>query len=274
MATATHEDIGAPGTAGAPAEEGQYDSPLINDGFGSGGEGEEKADGGVPGSGDDSFEKVDPKTATEAMKALKKVDSGGTGFLKTSIETMRMADGKAQKSDVYSDDIELALEILQDKVKGAIDTAGGIDSKRGKKWRFRSVPHEQFRLTLDDVFLVFLRWATDKGEASDSGSDKEADEQEIGTVRINVSKAFRRLESYAEWMEDSANDLLAPGPLTGESVRRAWDHWKMKISHDDHKRLIWWFDFRNIDFKECKRILPEDRCVLMMIFSSSLKMIS
>eukprot|EP00568_Trieres_chinensis_P019873 CAMPEP_0183323086 /NCGR_PEP_ID=MMETSP0160_2-20130417/73517_1 /TAXON_ID=2839 ORGANISM="Odontella Sinensis, Strain Grunow 1884" /NCGR_SAMPLE_ID=MMETSP0160_2 /ASSEMBLY_ACC=CAM_ASM_000250 /LENGTH=209 /DNA_ID=CAMNT_0025490393 /DNA_START=15 /DNA_END=641 /DNA_ORIENTATION=+ len=196
---------------------------------------------------------------------------------------MRMAEGKSHKSDVYSDDYELALDLLREMVQLAIKKAGGVESKKGKKWKFRSVPHEQFGKTLDDVYMSFLRW----GAKSDEIDDKTAHSSEVGeddtsgegvggteenfeeetAVWINVSKSFRRLESYAGWMEDSSEDLMAKGPMTADSVRKAWEMWKMKISYDSQKRLVWWFDFEAIDLKECKHISPEDSLRLFVWLS-------
>lgn len=222
----------------------------------------------------DSKVRRDPKTAAEAVRAMSSLAASdvsgngvsGKGVLKTSIETFRMSDGKKHKNDLYVDSEEKALDLIQKMVSAA------ATSKKGTKWEFRSVPIDQFGKTLDDVYLAFLRWAAiDDADATEHGEGIEKKKSEEGKQsRINVSKAYRRLESYASWMEDAKEDLAGPGPLTAQSVRNAWDAWKMRVSYDSSSRLVWWFDLGALDLGKCKKIPPEESLRLFVWLSHAI----
>ena len=108
-----------------------------------------------------------------------------------------------------------------DALKKMITAAKKKASTKGKaKWEFRASPHAQFNKTLDDTFEAFLMWARsvppDAAGAATNGGSKRTD------GRINVSRAFRRLETYAAWMAATGEVCarlrlaLAGRPLTPE----------------------------------------------------------
>lgn len=104
-------------------------------------------------------------------------------------------------------------------------------------WDFRSSPHEQFHKTLDDTFLCFIKWAKLKTRGQED--------------TYNVSKALRRIEAYAEWMEENAGDLVEP-PLTPASVKEALDACQLKVSIDKDENFVWWFDLNAMDREKIK----------------------
>lgn len=137
------------------------------------------------------------------MKALAKAGDG-TNVIGESMKTFSMSEGKNKKGDVTVSqaDMPAALAALKALVEAAKSKA---KAKKAEMWEFAASPHAQMGKTLDDTFTAFLMWAKLNKD------DDEEDGEVVGL--INVSKAFRRLESYAEWMEDSKADLLG-GPMT------------------------------------------------------------
>jgi hypothetical protein len=124
-------------------------------------------------------------------------------------------------------------------------TDAKLKSKKRIKWGFRTSPHDHFGKTLDDTFLAFVQWAK-----SSSNDDNDNDDEQPPTY--NVSKAFRRLEAYAEWMEDTGDDLTQD-PLTAVSVQTALKAWAMRCSIDKHGQFAWWIDFDQIDKSAIKK---------------------
>ena len=112
-----------------------------------------------------------------------------------------------------------------------------------KKWDFRTSPHELMGKTLDDTLVAFLMWARVAQEKDDQDDDDEGK-----TGMINVHKAFRRLDTYAEWMEDTGEDLVKT-PLTAASVQKVLKVWGMQMSHSKDGMLVWWIDMGVIDPK-------------------------
>lgn len=121
------------------------------------------------------------------------------------------------------------------------------DSKKYKRWDFRASPHEQFGKTLEDTYAAFVQWAKKEDEGGESSADVE--------VAFNVSKAYRRIESYADWMEDNAEELVET-PLTADSIKEAWKAWDMKSSIDKNENFVWWLDFKQLDRDAIKNKVP------------------
>eukprot|EP00980_Cylindrotheca_fusiformis_P018052 scaffold5778_cov71-Cylindrotheca_fusiformis.AAC.3 len=130
----------------------------------------------------------EPKTAKGLMSAMKK-HSDGTNVFKESIKTFSNPFGTDKKTDILVSTKEEGVALLK-KMIAADKGKYKESSKKFQKWNFRSSPHEQFDKTLDDSFGAFVQWAKTKPNKDDD------DEEEVS---FNVSKAFRRLEQYAEW---------------------------------------------------------------------------
>ncbi len=167
-------------------------------------------------------------------------------------KTFSSADGSDKKGDLKAPSPEEALPLLKELVEQK-KSSTKKESKR-KMWDFATSPHEQFDKTLDDTFMAFIMWARVK-------LDKEKDDSPVGD-EVNVSKAFRRLESYAEWMDETGTDLIEPA-LTPTSVKKGLDAWHMQTSINKDGTFIWWFDMNKVDTEHVKKdVTPEEslRC--------------
>ena len=160
----------------------------------------------------------------------------GTNIIKEYKQIFSDPDGSEKKGDVLIPTIEEALPYLKDMIEKA--KAKAKKPKKAKKWDFATSPHAEFGKTFDDTLVAFLKWARrEKG----------------GTKDINVSKAFRRLESYAEWMDDTGKDLVEP-PLTASSIKTALGACGMTAGIDKSGDLgfMWWLDVSKMDRKIIK----------------------
>jgi hypothetical protein len=181
----------------------------------------------------------EPKDVKEVLSALKE-HSDGTNIVKESIKTFSNPFGKEKKGDIHIADKQEALE----KMKEMIANDKGKqkeDSKKFKRWDFSNSPHEQFQKTLDDTFMAFIQWAKM--------------EENKGERTFNVSKAFRRLESYADWMQDEGTELCEP-PLTADSIHEASKAWGMNASIDKNGIFAWWIEFGKFDKDTIKNTIP------------------
>eukprot|EP00936_MAST-01D_sp_MAST-1D-sp1_P001563 g1563.t1 len=188
----------------------------------------------------------EPRSVSGLMAGMAKL--GGGGVIKETISTFSNADGKVLKGDIMLSGMSASLTALKEMV--ADDAAK--KPQHAPKWSFRTSPHEAFGKSLDDTFRAFLVWAA-TNDANDGASEvKHGDTADgggcdhdaalAGAPVINVSKAFRRLKAYAEWMESvGGNDLIEP-PLTAASVATGMDAWKFMFTYDAQERLVWWLD--------------------------------
>ena len=181
----------------------------------------------------------EPTSVHGVVKELKK--EGGTSFIKEYKDIFSNPNGSDKKDDKVVESPAAALDLLKSMIEEK-KTSIKKDAKK-RKFDFAASPHEQFGKTLDDTFMAFLMWARVKQNET----------------MINVSKAFRRAEQYADWMEDTGSDLIEPA-LSYESVRKGVDAWGMNSSYDAKDgSLIWWFDAGSLDRDYIKEnITPED----------------
>eukprot|EP00978_Attheya_sp_CCMP212_P005052 scaffold11161_cov52-Attheya_sp.AAC.8 len=197
----------------------------------------EKAVAGVGGT--TSSANDEPAQLREIIMTLNR-HGDGTNVIKESITTFSMnPDGSEKKGDVMVPASEImgqALTLLKQFVATAKEHT---KPKNRAKFNFSTVPHQEFDKTLDETFQVFLLWGRTH--------NKDKDE-------INVSKSFRRLEQYADWMYETGTELTNP-PLEAHSVGNALQIWGMKASTDKNGRLVWWFDFGTIDHESLKNEL-------------------
>ena len=149
-----------------------------------------------------------------------KVDGGKKSVWQMTRETFGMADGNSHKDDVTADTFETAMQMLQTMLASVKD--------EHPKWQFTLTPLEQLSATLDDLLSAFVMWSKKDGETT-----------------FNVSNAFRRLDSYATWMEQHRNDLK--DPLTVDSIRAAAHAWQLKVTHANSGHAVWWIDLGSID---------------------------
>lgn len=130
------------------------------------------------------------------------------------------SSGSDKNDDRIADESEslAALKSLIEQKKSSIK-----DDEKRQIWEFRASPHEEFGKSLDDTYGAFLKWARLKQDHS----------------KVNVSKALRRLESYAEWMDSASSDLTEP-PLSSSSIKSCLDVWGMNSSIDSEGKFVWW----------------------------------
>ena len=187
-------------------------------------------------------------SARQMISAIGKV-SGDTNVIKESMNTFSSSsmEGVTKKGDVThpANDMPGAIASL----KAHIETAFGKAKKEKdkKKWAFRTSPHAQFDKTIDDTYVAFLMWA----RVSADDDDDAGDVRNGASGKINVTKAFRRLETYADWMEETGEDLVTP-PMTAKSVVPAMKAWAMSFSYGKDGQLIWWVDMGSLDLKAIK----------------------
>jgi len=191
----------------------------------------------------------EPKTMRAFQQSLKDMGINASTYMKTTLETLKQADGgRSIQTDEFCTNMEEGLQRLYDMIEQQKTNA---KEKRPQKWNFATVPYQQFDKTLDDVLMAFLKWATVEAEDDDQ-------HYEEGMTKVNVSKAFRRLESYATWMDNTGRDLIDPPMDTHGDIEKTWKAWNMKLSYDQSGKLVWWMDFDSIDMETVKAIRPTD----------------
>ncbi|KAL7537952.1 hypothetical protein ACHAWF_005949 [Thalassiosira exigua] len=134
-------------------------------------------------------------------------------------------------TDVVGDRAE-ALHILKKLIEDKKETSVKDDKREGK-WEFSASPHHHFGKTLDDTFEAFLSWARMK---DDKG-------------KVNVSRALRRLELYANAMYDY-RDILGGDALDIETIKSRAQAWAYKTTVDSEGRLVWWVDSDRMNPRE------------------------
>jgi len=185
----------------------------------------------------------------EFFDMFSKLGTNWRSVLKLLLKAVGSAGGTTHRKDVYVDTAEQALVALKEMIETAKEK-GSVS-----QWGFQTVPFDEFDRSSEDLLMVFVRWA-----AADGAPDDHTKCSREGSVNgrhktINVSKAFRRLENYAEWMDHG--DLLDP-PLTATSLETIWKAFEMEITYDDCGRLVWWLDLSKVDFDTIKAMPPKE----------------
>ena len=175
-------------------------------------------------------------TSVKTMISQMNKYSDGTNVIKETIKTFSNPFGSDKKGDVILNDKGAALEKLKEMVNE--DRSKHKEtSKKFKRWDFRTSPHEIFGKTLDDTFAAYIQWALVGSDDEDSKVEEES---------YNVSKAFRRLANYADWMDETGEDLVSE-PLTAASVQEALKAWAMRSTIDKNGYFAWWIDMQQVD---------------------------
>ncbi|KAL7538572.1 hypothetical protein ACHAWF_006134 [Thalassiosira exigua] len=165
----------------------------------------------------------------------------GPGALRDWKEMVR----KNNQNNIVNDDDVLAeesesLDVLKELVEekkslADVDQRGEGEGAQAagtkNRWYFENSPHAQFGKTLDDTYRAFLAWARVR-----EGFGKEED-----YGKINVSRALRRLESYADFIRDN-DEVFAPSSLEAETIQARVSKWAFRTSVDAEGRLVWWID--------------------------------
>ena len=197
-----------------------------------------------------------PKSIRDFMKVFNRLGTSWSHVFGSYLDVVKTAHGKDMGGDVYADDIESGVVMLQNMVARAIKDAG---TKEGQKWTFAAVPLQEFGAKMDDVYVAFLRWS---GVDSSDEDEHEACNLKGGVNKreifpINVTKAFRRLTAYATWMDEQRDILLDP-PLNLDSVQQAKNLLYSRVTHDDCGRVVWWLDLGQTNFKQMKHLAHEE----------------
>lgn len=203
------------------------------------------------------------------------------------------SSGSAKKEDddgpIVADSLEDALRVLKRLIQQAKDRENPpppsteeekppSESPKGpSKWDFPYTPLEDFQATVDDLLTAFCKWSTqdvDDGAVEKSGDPAStADEGERnhasgnGIVldnRMDISKAFARLESYVNWMYANKS-YFEDDPLTATSVAFAARRLGFLISHDVEGRLVWWMDLGKMDWDSLRMGRVPGRAILRYI---------
>jgi len=191
------------------------------------------------------LENDDDAKQVKKLFAETRVDGGKKSVWEMTLETLHMSDaGKSKKEDRTCQTAEQALVQLQTWVQ------------EKKDWEFATTPFDEFRATKEDLLQAFVHWSRKGG--------KETDKED--SVSYNVSQAFRRLESYVEWMDKNCQTL----DLRGRTMKEIHQAWNMRLTHDKHGRLIWWIDVDIIDLKHIKHNLSTEDSLRYFVWLSHL----
>jgi hypothetical protein len=203
---------------------------------------------------DDNGARVE--SSWQFMQAFSKVGVSWNHVFKEYISVIQGAEGIDLKGDVLAVDIDEGLILLQNMVRMA-----GIASK-DEDWSLSLAPLKDFGRSIDDVLLAFLRWAA--VDTHSSHDDKTC--QLVGGVNyypltemkgLNVSKAFRRLTSYIQWIQSVKSDLMNP-PITYESISQSLSIFAFHVTHDSCGRLVWWVNLGKTDMTAVKSQSPRE----------------
>mmetsp|Transcript_26547 Transcript_26547/g.78528 ORF Transcript_26547/g.78528 Transcript_26547/m.78528 type:complete len:405 (-) Transcript_26547:23-1237(-) len=192
----------------------------------------------------------------EFFGAFKRLGTSWKSVLDVYVETIRSAGGKDHNGDVFVDDLDAGLIALLDMIEK--DKENCVDDQdRLRMWMFRAVPCDEFGRSINDLLSSFLLWSVVEGAQGEECGLLGGINRKTNAAKINVSKAFRRVEAYAAWMDVVEADLLKPS-LTAASVKKSWDAFRMRITYDDCRRIVWWMDLGRADMTAIKDLPPKD----------------
>jgi len=176
-----------------------------------------------------SAEVTAPDEATNIQEILHGTTvNGKTSLWATTLETMGMSDGKTKKDDVKVEALEEGVHMM----KGLVEAKQEEDD--GEMWQFSLTPLKDFNATLHDLLAAFVKWSY-KDDTND----------------YNISKAFRRLESYAAWMHE--NRAILSQELTEEAKKEAHAMWgPMQLTYSKDSTAVWWIDLAAVQSKNVK----------------------
>lgn len=194
------------------------------------------------------------------MQAFSKLGTSWNHIIGEYRAVVAGADGFELEGDVYAQDMHMGLNLLQSMVQDAASAS----EEDELAWSFHTTPLEDFGKTIDDILLSFLRWSVvDKNAYQNNEchliggiNEYPSTESAIAKQGINVSKAFRRLTSYTNWMKSVSSDLV--DPLTYDSISPSLSTFSLHVSHDSCGRLIWWVNLGKTDLSAFKSHSPRE----------------
>ena len=196
------------------------------------------------------------------MQAFSKLGASWNHVIGEYISVVKGADGVDIKGDVHAKDMEEGLHLLQSMVH----EAASVSKEEELAWSFHTTPLDG--KNIDDVLIAFLRWSIVDNSKS-SQDDKSCKligginaypssiDGVVNISNVNVSKAFRRLKSYVQWMQSVSSDLIDT-PLTFQSITDSLSTFSIHITHDSCGRLIWWVNLGKTDLSAFKSHTPRE----------------
>ena len=182
----------------------------------------------------------------EFMNAFSKLGASWSHVIGEYRSVIQSADGQDLRGDVYTDNGFGEGLLL---IKQMVNDEAAKSAENKLIWSFYTSPLSDFGKTVDDLLLAFLRWAVVDNHRTNGHARADNGCSLIGGInhypseseKLNVSKAFRRLTSYTQWMQSVSEDLLI-SPLTYESVAPSLEIFSIHVTHDKCGRLVWWVD--------------------------------
>jgi hypothetical protein len=191
-------------------------------------------------------------------------DSLGTSWyaiLQTIRNIVRSSGGTTFPDDVIANDLSTALVMLQEMIPNEWTHTSASTAQATLLSDI--LPLNEYGKTLEDLYLSFLHWSL--ADSAEDQQEESATCQLHGGVNagkskgINVSKAYRRMERYMEWMQEAHDDLVYPDKLSAASLVDIWSAFQMKMTFDDCGRLVWWLDLALVDLPRIRsEFAPRD----------------
>ena len=209
---------------------------------------------------EEEAEEEDVSSPFAFMKAFSKLGSSWTHIVSEFVSAIGAVDGYVLESDIYAANEDEAVGALRSLVAEV-----GSNEEEKLKWSLRTSPLQDFGKSTDDLLVAFLRWSAvddhsfndDDESCSLLGSVNHRAAFLSGNRKINVSKAFRRLESYINWMQ-SVDEFISEPPVTFESVLPSLDIFSINVAHDHCGRLVWYVNLGQTDMRAFKAQEPRD----------------